>query len=91
MRKNRESILFEANDEDLSFDDQMEFGVVDIVTKVVGEIIEKVKCSLGALGELFIESDLLDLYMELKQNVEELLENDVNECMESEGLTEAFK
>lgn len=90
----RNSILFESGDKpaaDLSIYEEMEFSVIDTVKTIIDAIFEKVKCSMGALGALFIESDLLDLYLELKQNVEELLKNDVMECIQTEGLTAKFK
>lgn len=76
---------------ELSIYDEMTFGLTDTITKVYQALLKKAKCSLNAIGKLLAESDLLDLFVELKQNVEELLQNDVQKCLKTDGLTAKLK
>lgn len=69
----------------------MEFGIADTVTKVVEALLAKVKCSLRALDKIFIESDLLDLFKEFRENVETVLRKDVKKCTQNDGLINKLK
>lgn len=76
---------------ELSIHDAMAFGLSDTISKVVEALKKKVKCSLNAVGELLAESDLLDTFLELKQDVESLLQNDLKNCLQADGLLAKLK
>lgn len=81
-----------SNDEsELSIHDELTFGITDTVTKVLQALLEKVKCSLKAIQELLVDSDLLDIFKEFKDDVERVIKTDAQKCLRVEGLSPKIK
>lgn len=58
---------------------------------MIKDYIEKVKCALNAITELIVNGELKTDFEKLRLAVEEILENDMKECAQAEGLLEKFK
>lgn len=76
---------------ELQLFDEEAFSLVDDVTKVFEDLLEKVKCSLDAVGEVIGESDLKPKYEGFKFNVKSILQNGVEQCAETEGLLQKLQ
>lgn len=87
---NHEFDSFQMGNE-LSIHDELTFGIADTVTKVLQALLEKVKCSLKAINELVVDSDLLDIFKEFKDEVESVLKTDAKKCLQVEGLSPKVK
>jgi len=87
---NHEFDSFQMSNE-LSIHDELTFGITDTVTKVLQALLEKVKCSMKAINELVVESDLLDIFKEFKDEVESVLKTDAKNCLQAEGLSPKIK
>lgn len=66
----------------------MYFDAADAVTKIIQFAIEKLKCSLNSIKELIHDADFKQVYVEFKSAVENILQNDLKKCAETEGLQE---
>lgn len=73
---------------ELELFDEEAFDLVDNVTKVVGDLVEKVKCSLHVIGEIVGESELKSVYEEFQTAVKNVLHDDMPQCVEKDGLLE---
>lgn len=66
----------------------VQFDLADIVTEVIKTGVKKLKCSLNSINELVKNSELKKLYDELKLSVDDILQNDLQKCVETKGLQE---
>lgn len=73
------------------FDEEESFGVIDIVTQVLNNIIEKAKCTLDVIDKLIGAGELRGVYRKFRKDVEAILMNDVKKCMETKGVLEKIK
>lgn len=76
---------------ELSIYDEMTFGLTDAIQQLIQALVKKAKCTLNAIGKILAESDLLDIFMELKQNVQDVLQKDVKKCLATDGLQAKLK
>lgn len=76
---------------ELSIHDELTYGITDTITKVLQALLEKVKCSLKAIQKLLVDSDLLDIFTEFKDDVERVLSTDAKKCLQVEGLSPKIK
>lgn len=75
----------------LSIHDELTFGLTDTVTKLLEALLRKAKCSLNAINKIVMDSNLLDIFKEFKDDVERILQTDVKQCLQTEGLTSKLK
>lgn len=76
---------------ELSIHDELTYGITDTITKVLQALLEKVKCSLKAIQKSLVDSDLLDIFTEFKDDVERVLSTDAKKCLQVEGLSPKIK
>lgn len=74
-------MLFEVDD----------FGVVDDINKALQGLLQKVKCSVSVISKVLGEADLKKDYLEYKLAVENLVKNDLKQCVQADGLELKFK
>lgn len=67
------------------------FGVTDTVTKLLNSLIEKTKCILDTIEGLIGKGELGNVYEKFRTDVESILNNDVKQCAQAEGLIEKVK
>lgn len=72
-------------------DDELTFGLVDIIQKKFQEMANKVRCIIGIVGQVIGEGELKNVYDDFKYDVKELLHTDVQQCVETKGLTTKLK
>lgn len=71
-------------------DDIVYFTALDIVTKVIQTINNKVKCSLDSISELINDAELKEEFEVFKSAVNGILQNDLKECADIEGIRQKF-
>lgn len=76
---------------ELQLFDEEAFNLVDDVTKVFEDLLDKVKCSLHAVGKVIGESELKSEYEEFKTAVKTVLHSGVEQCAQTKGLLEKLK
>lgn len=67
------------------------FGLIDIMTKLLNSMIEKAKCTLDVIGKIVGDGELWNVYKKFRDDVSEILKNDVKQCMQTKGLIEKLK
>lgn len=76
---------------ELELFDEEEFDLVDNVTKMIEDLLEKVKCSMHVIGEIVGESELKSEYEEFKAAVKNILQNDMPQCADVDGILGKLK
>lgn len=72
-------------------DDELTFSPLDIIQKKIQEIVNKVRCTVGIVGEVIGDGELKNIYDDFKYNVNELLHSDVQQCVKTKDLTAKLK
>lgn len=76
---------------EIDIHDGLTFGITDTVTKILQALLRKAQCSLKAIQQLVLDSDLLDIFKEFKDDVENVLQTDAKKCLQVEGLSPKLK
>lgn len=76
---------------EIDIHDELTFGLTDTVTKILQALLRKAQCSLKAIQQLVLDSDLLDIFKEFKDDVENVLKTDAQKCLQVEGLAPKLK
>lgn len=71
--------------------DELTFGLVDTITKKFEELVHKIRCSVGVIGEVIGDGDLKNVFEEFKNDVMEFLKADITQCAQAKGLTGKLK
>lgn len=67
------------------------FGVVDTITKTIGNLVKKIRCSLSIIGQVIGEGELTNVFEDFKDEVLEFLKTDIHQCMKAESLSGKLK
>lgn len=68
--------------------DAVSFDFADTVTEIIQLAIKKLKCSLNSIKELTHNAEFQQVYEEFKSFVDDILQNDLKKCAETERLQE---
>lgn len=74
-------------------DDKVNFvgDTIDNGTHILNSLIEKTKCSLDVIGYVIGGGELSPTYKKFRANVETILKDDVNECVQTRNAMKKFK
>lgn len=71
-------------------DNEMTYGIADRATKDYNELIKKTKCALdaigGVVGGVVGDGELKYVYEKLHSDVKAILENDLKQCDQEDGV-----
>lgn len=67
--------------------DELTFSLVDTITKTIEELMNKIRCSVSIIGEVIAEGELKNVFEDFKYEVEEFFKTDIQQCVQTKGLT----
>lgn len=73
------------DDERFLVDDEFTFGLIGTITKKLQQLMSKIKCSVRVAGETIGNGDLKNVFVQFRNDVYALLQNDARECIKAKG------
>lgn len=61
------------------------------MNKVIKGYLQKVKCAFDVTGKIITNGELKEIFEKFRSEATDILENDMKECVQAEGLLEKFK
>lgn len=63
----------------------------DGIVAILNSLIEKIKCGLDVIGNMIDDERLENVYLKFRADIEDILNNDVKQCMQTKGSTDKLK
>lgn len=90
LKKQNQLVLNEETFESKTID-ELTFGVTDTITKKIEELVHKIRCAVGIIGEVIGEGELRNVFEDFKNEIKAFLITDIQQCIQTEGLTGKLK